>query len=742
MEHSREFYRIFRKYLYEYLMLLMLPILAMSLLFALFITEQKQQEVASHNDNFAHLVQQYFDNHFDSLYALHQSLSSQQMLGGYYPTGEDYYQVYHYQNILQGIKPMATFLENIIVVDQNCPYVISSNFTYTREEFFGRGYQFTLSEKELLAPRTHPLITHTSYDGIPYLALLLPFSGRELEERVAIYTIPYAHLQSVLALHFRPGSQIYFYDLEGHFFFQHGALFLQDFQLEDLTTGKAELERNGFLSTSVPSRSTLLHYAILTPEVDMFQEISQWVAVFFFLLSGVLLLGVSMALHMSRKISTPIHQIQQMTKGAQVECLPDPLISIHRGVTSMSQQLEAMTQEFDSAHHQRLYLATMQLLSGQISQIEEFRDLVPGELSFGHKYYTLAVCQCNQNLEKKQQLPSLFQEESQACGVAYTLYQLNAYDSDYLYVLLRHSNPLPQGGEIFQKLRGDLEIQLRTEITLGHSGANLYFNEVATSFRQAMLALDYQYIFGKGSVLDFHQMELQNQANPPPFDTKVFYSHLVGGTGCDHIGCLSAFYNALQQGQCSNLQLVKSSIFAIFHFLQETFPHPVAQYQLDHQPLQHRYETAEDFLNYLCLLSDYIHQGLQTDQVDDRHKQIQAYIQENFFRDSFSIQQVADEFQMSTSALSKYYKSVAGENISERVNQLKIQMAMDLLVESNFTINEIVLKIGYYNTSSFIRKFKDHTGTTPGKYRSIHKQEPGSSTSLPKGREPDNINHL
>jgi AraC-like DNA-binding protein len=49
--------------------------------------------------------------------------------------------------------------------------------------------------------------------------------------------------------------------------------------------------------------------------------------------------------------------------------------------------------------------------------------------------------------------------------------------------------------------------------------------------------------------------------------------------------------------------------------------------------------------------------------------------------------------------------------------------AKELLSTSNFTVNEIAIKLGYFQTSSFIKKFRSIEGTTPGEYRK--KQQAG-----------------
>ena len=79
---------------------------------------------------------------------------------------------------------------------------------------------------------------------------------------------------------------------------------------------------------------------------------------------------------------------------------------------------------------------------------------------------------------------------------------------------------------------------------------------------------------------------------------------------------------------------------------------------------------------------------------------------------------MADYFSMSASKLSNVYKKKTGNTIMEHVTQIRMAMAEQLLLREDpvYTVNEIVEKIGYNNTSSFIRKFKSIYGVTPGQY--------------------------
>ena len=97
---------------------------------------------------------------------------------------------------------------------------------------------------------------------------------------------------------------------------------------------------------------------------------------------------------------------------------------------------------------------------------------------------------------------------------------------------------------------------------------------------------------------------------------------------------------------------------------------------------------------------------------------VEQFIKDHGLHENFSVQYMADYFSMSASKLSNVYKKKTGNTIMEHVTQIRMAMAEQLLLSEDpvYTVNEIVEKIGYNNTSSFIRKFKSIYGVTPGQY--------------------------
>lgn len=95
---------------------------------------------------------------------------------------------------------------------------------------------------------------------------------------------------------------------------------------------------------------------------------------------------------------------------------------------------------------------------------------------------------------------------------------------------------------------------------------------------------------------------------------------------------------------------------------------------------------------------------------------IQQFILENYTDPLFSLQLIADHFHVSSSYLSWFFKQKTGGTILDYTTDLKMKLAVSLLAQ-DLTLQEIALKVGYVNAGSFIRRFKQTMGKTPGEYK-------------------------
>ncbi|HWV15413.1 MAG TPA: helix-turn-helix domain-containing protein [Cellvibrio sp.] len=101
---------------------------------------------------------------------------------------------------------------------------------------------------------------------------------------------------------------------------------------------------------------------------------------------------------------------------------------------------------------------------------------------------------------------------------------------------------------------------------------------------------------------------------------------------------------------------------------------------------------------------------------DEDITQIQIWLQDNYHREII-MPQLAERFGMSTRTLNRRFKAALGVSPLDFLQEIRVNIAKDLLKTSNLSINEIADKVGYQDTSFFTALFKKHLATTPLAYR-------------------------
>jgi len=84
---------------------------------------------------------------------------------------------------------------------------------------------------------------------------------------------------------------------------------------------------------------------------------------------------------------------------------------------------------------------------------------------------------------------------------------------------------------------------------------------------------------------------------------------------------------------------------------------------------------------------------------------------------SNSLDSVAAFVKLNPAYLGKIFKDGTGVAFPEYVNRLRIDMAKELLINTNESVNRISSLVGYNSTTYFVSCFKKYTGTTPSKFR-------------------------
>lgn len=87
--------------------------------------------------------------------------------------------------------------------------------------------------------------------------------------------------------------------------------------------------------------------------------------------------------------------------------------------------------------------------------------------------------------------------------------------------------------------------------------------------------------------------------------------------------------------------------------------------------------------------------------------------------DRITLEQLSGIFHVSATTIKNSFKAVYGVSVYSYIRTQKMQMAAQLLRQSDATVLEIAGKFGYENASKFSGAFKAVMGVTPNEYRNF-----------------------
>ena len=101
-------------------------------------------------------------------------------------------------------------------------------------------------------------------------------------------------------------------------------------------------------------------------------------------------------------------------------------------------------------------------------------------------------------------------------------------------------------------------------------------------------------------------------------------------------------------------------------------------------------------------------------QNPDEIYKINSWIKENF-KEDFSIEDLAQKTNMSTSSFHQKFKSAIGMGPLQCQKKLRLQEARRLMINKGLNVTDAALEVGYESVSQFIRDYKKMFGRPPQK---------------------------
>lgn len=278
-----------------------------------------------------------------------------------------------------------------------------------------------------------------------------------------------------------------------------------------------------------------------------------------------------------------------------------------------------------------------------------------------------------------------------------------------------------------EELLAQLQVGLDQPLTIGVGHPYHELKDLAVSYREACVALQYRYLHGVNRVFSIRDVNLDN-----PFYHKYFYSLHQNRIFDDlRIGSyqtvrkdLEAFIGELRQAQLNpeSLRIIAGNIILLTcATLNELGYNPSEIFGAEFSPLaavdsaESLAELEQHLLEVFARVNEYVNRK-RTSLNQHLIEEIRRLLDEDFAAE-ITLSGIANQYNISPGYLSLLFTERTGKNFSDYLTERRIKKAKELLKHTDMKIYEISNAVGYNDSFYFSNCFKKIVGATPSEYR-------------------------
>ncbi len=720
MKH-KTFDHLFFKYLISYLLILLIPILSINVLFSHRFIKAYKKEIQAQADADLVYLGQMIDAEMQTIATTADQMRMSMNFDRYHFV-QNPLQSYDYINQMAVYSTTNPLLNEIGIYLRGEEYMFINQSTCPVDLFLNNMYQFEKTSPEemrnLLIHEDRRIVLPEQIISIPgkkdsFLTILEPlYTDYETVRGMCLFFIRASDLEHFVNSRLDK-YEAYFSieDMDGALLFSANTMPEESYVFSQYCS-----PQTGYIYTAYIPESLRFVEKISSINRELFLT-----TLLVFLVSGIV---ISILMRMNY---SPIRKLKEKAS----------LLGNFHSKSSQENSLETISTTLDYLSNQNLYLTDKlknsaaaiksgriyHLLTGHYRSREDFNmDTEDLNMGYINNHFFVAMVQVHGYVEDYDSLALCIQKFlSQTMECFYTF---TPEPDKIIFIQGIEENFLieDQVESVLRKLRIEIRQKFSLDITIGVGNSYSGTLSIPRSYLEAKSALDYRFVKGNGTVILYQTLQQQEH------NTVSFPKH-----------ALDQLRNALDRRdrhkihewvciladnmENKNLPLfaAKGICFDIISIFMETATplQTLLPNGIDTSDLMNM-ETVDDVIGLIQRLDwnvAEIPKDTEKENSDILLDNLKQYIRDNCLRCEFSIQETAEHFHMLLPNLSQFFKEKNGGNILDYSTQIRMQKAKELLANSELTLKDISQQVGYYNVSSFIRRFKQIEGMTPGDYR-------------------------
>lgn len=726
------------RYLLSYMMVLLIPLVILTFFYSSRFMKKFYAEIYETVDLELVQVSAQLDNEMESMQgiinqllvtdAIHQASRSS------YPIDLSSTMI-----ALSGFTASNPFIEDIVLILEDNDYIITSTTTCQKDFFYHYFFQAATPNTEQFL---QTLQNSTSPIWIPQQKLQTPKSSFAPEDSVlfsyplftdynirrgtALFYIKNSSIQELLNKKLQSyQAQFYITDPTGTVITTSGSHdVMRPFLTENLeglvsSSNAVVIEQEEYIIRTYKSKVSQWSFTAFIPNKQTtFSQVSDVMREFIVAIIIIIVLS-SLAIFFLQKVNyAPVRRLRDRAKQiSPTGTSSDELTTISNALDYLSQQNSSLSSKLESSlsavKNERLY----RLLGGDYSTNEDFNlDCSELNLNLEYSYFNVGILMLHTAVLD---LDALSQEIKRHLNVPYLYYYLHYLHPNQITLLLNLPENTVRIDKIYQEVQTYLTKKHHILTTIGMGSIIDSTDHIAQSYMEADSALDYRFVKGNGTLIEFREV-LGSDQTAVVYPNQEFEALRNAFSSQKEKRIRTAITNVIQfmQQKQLPLYLARSICFDLIHLVNEhsqnrkktTFNSPIELSGM---------ETAQEIIAMLCSWSENLVDFSSTPSTRAALEDVLCFLDDNCLRCDFSVYEAALYFDMTLPGFSKYFKDSYGQNVMDYTIHKRMEKARYLLENTNLPLKNISEQVGYYNISSFIRRFKLSQGVTPSDYRKI-----------------------
>ncbi len=252
------------------------------------------------------------------------------------------------------------------------------------------------------------------------------------------------------------------------------------------------------------------------------------------------------------------------------------------------------------------------------------------------------------------------------------------------------------------------------------------FINLGTSYRQAVAAMDYRYLFGKGSIIPYKDLTMKKFTYNNSFNSKntqILIHYVKENINNDISAIINEVISNSMIDSSSSLSVIECFKYDLINTVNKIIFEIGAMELEKENNYIHSLIHAETFQEFqdilkttLIELKNYREESKEQFTICDKAEEL---IHDCYMDINLNNSIIADKLNISPSYLSKLFKNQKNISLLDYLNQVRLSYAKKFLKETSLTVEEIASKTGFISNSALTKAFKKYEGITPGSYRRL-----------------------